>query len=403
MKPPLQGIRILDMTHSWAGPHATRMLADFGAEVIRVEYVRRLCLLRGGLVENKAYDHLPGWLQVNRNKRSITLDLNNEADCRILRLLVATADVFAENGRPGVIDKLGFGYTHLREIKSDIIMVSMSAFGQTGPYAPYAGYGATMEALSGIQTLTAYATDEKPVRIKELDIINGCAAAGAIITALLHRQSSGQGQHIDLSQMEAATHALIGDHLLAYGMNRSVRLPVGNRHPQLAPQGCYPCKAPDTWLTVTVRSEEEWHRFCQALGEPELETDHRFASLSERMRHHNELDGRIAKWTMAHTDIEAMQILQGCGIPAGPAFNAAQLFENDHLRARGYFVTDAVGSEKPFMGLPFKLSKSGACRIRRGPQLGEHNREITDRFAGQSEDTIRPFNEDAIGTAYDPE
>ena len=400
---PLAGIRIVDLTHSWAGPHATRVLADFGAQVIRVEYVRRLCLLRGARKENQAYNKHPGWFQVNRNKHSLTLDLRQAQDRSMLQGLVKNSDVFTENARTGVMEKLGFDYRQLRQIKPDIIMVSMAAFGNSGPYASYAGYGATVETVGGIQSLTGYDKTGKPQRIKEMDIINGIVAAGAIMTALLHRQITGRGQHIDFSHMEASTHALIGEHLLEYAMNGTQSLPLGNRHVRFAPQGCYRCQGADEWVALTVRSEEEWQRFCEALGHPELKMDPRFSSQEARRKNHDTLDRLIEAWTAEHGHIEAMEILQGFGIPAGAVLNVDELSRDRHLAEREYFFQEVMGSHRPFMGVPFKLSQ-GSGKVRwRGPDLGEHNKPVLCGLLGVSPDEIKPIDQFEIGTAYDPE
>lgn len=400
---PLQGVRIIDLTHAWAGPHATRLLADFGAEVIRVEYAPRLCLLRGGRIKNQAYNKMPAWFQINRNKCSITLDLKTEKDRRTLRELVKIADVLVENGRTGVAERLGLGYQNLIKINPRLIMMSMAGFGNSGPYASYAGYGATFEALSGIQGLTAYHRDGQPYRLKEMDIINGIVATGAVMTALVHRQNTGKGQHIDFSHMEAASHALIGEHFLEYEMNGSQTLPLGNRHRHFAPQGCYPCRGEDKWIALTVRSEEEWQRFCIALQNPEWLRDPRFASRPARMDHHDELDQVIAAWTINYSPYEAMQILQNQGIPAATVLNSADLVHDPHLRDRAYFVKSGDDVAGTFMGMPFKLSQAGGTVRWRGPDLGRHNDYVLGELLGGSPETMSPVREDEIGTAYDPE
>jgi len=216
---PLDGVRVVDLTHEWAGPHATRMLADFGADVIKVEYVRRMDIMRLARTEGCAYNHHPRWLQLHRNKQSVTLDLKQPDDAEIFKELVRLADVVVESSRPGVLARLGLGDDVLRALRPDLIMVSMSGFGQTGPEASYAGYGGCLEAVSGLQALTAYERDGRPMRVREMDVINGVSGACAIMTALVHRRQTGQGQRIDLSQLETTTGALVGAHLLEYVMN----------------------------------------------------------------------------------------------------------------------------------------------------------------------------------------
>ena len=401
-KQALHGIRIIDLSHSWAGPHCSRILADFGAEVIKVEYVRRLCLLRGGRKEDKAYDKHVAWFQVNRNKYSVTLDLKIAKDREILTDLIKTSDVLVENSRTGVMHRLGFGYEDVSKIKEDIIMLSMAAFGNSGPYAFYAGYGAVMEGVGGIQNLTAYEKGGGPHRVKELDITNGMAGACAVMNALLYRQRTGKGQHIDLSQMEAATHSLIGEHLLEFCMTGTQTLPTGNRHWKYAPQGCYRCKGDDKWVTLTVRCESEWQNLCRVLDHPEWVADSCFHTPEARRKNHDRLDRIIEEWTIEHSHHQAMEILQGYGIPAGAVLDVNELVGDSHLQKRGYFVAEEGETEKKFMGMPFKLSKSPGTLRWRGPDLGSHNEHVFCKLLGRSAEEVKAFQEEEVGTAFDP-
>jgi len=400
-KLPLTGIRVLDLSHSWAAPHCGRILADFGAEVIKVEYIRRLCLLRGAKKDPQIYNNHPGWLQVNRNKYSITLDLKEKDDREVLINLIKISDVLITNSRTGVMEKLGFGYDDLIKIKSDLIVLSMSAFGNTGPYAYYAGYGAVFEAVGGINSLTAYDKDSRPCRIKEVDVINGSAGAGAVMTALVYRQKTGRGQYIDLSQLEAATHATIGEHLLAFEMNAHQTLPNGNRHWKYAPQGCYRCKGDDKWVVITVRTEAEWERFCDVLGHSEWKVDGRFMSVSQRIANHDDLDKLIETWTRERENMEIMALLQENHICAGAVLDMEDLCKNCHLTERGYFVHEEESPEKRFLGMPFILSR-GAGRVAwRGPALGRHNEYVLCDLLGIPKKDVKPLQENEISTAFD--
>jgi crotonobetainyl-CoA:carnitine CoA-transferase CaiB-like acyl-CoA transferase len=400
---PLTGIRVIDLSHSWAAPHSARLLGDNGAEVIKVEYARRLCLLRGARKINKIYNSHAGWIQVNRNKLSIALDLTRERDCDILKDLIKIADVFIENSRTGVLEKLGFGYQDLLKIKPDLIVLSMTAFGSSGPFASYAGYGAVFEAVGGIQSLTAYEPGGKPMRIREMDITNGLAGACAVMTALVHRQNTGKGQFIDLSQLEAATHATIGEHLLEKSANREQKLPVGNRHWKYAPQGCYRCKGEDKWVAITVRSEEEWQKFCDVLGHPEWISNQRFVTRKARHKNHDELDRLIEAWTVSLSHYEVMHILQHAGIPSGAVLNVAEIRDDPQLKQRAYFATNVGDSDKPFMGMPFKLAKAAGEIRWRGPDLGQHNEYVLCELLERPREEIKSVREDEIGTAFDPD
>lgn len=399
----LAGVRILDFCHSWAGPHATRILADYGAEVIRVEYVPRLCALRGARADDRMYDKHPMWFQVNRGKRSTTLNLHRETDRDIIRDLVARSTLVFDNARAGVMEKLGFGYEDLKKLKPDVILVTMAAYGKTGPWSGYAGYGGSIETVSGIQNLTAYEPGSKPARVKELDIVNGIAGACAAMTALVHHRRTGEGQWVDVSQMEAATHALLGEHLLEFVMNGTSGPPRGNRHRWLAPQGCYRCKGRDRWVTLLVRSDEEWRRLCDVLGHPEWQDDDRFATNEKRMEHHDLLDELIESWTSTRYHHDVTELLGARGLAAGAVLDTADLARDPHLEDRGYFASSTDGVPGLFPGLPFRMSRTPGAIRWRGPDLSRHQKEIICGLLGRPAEDARPVDETEIGTAFDPE
>jgi crotonobetainyl-CoA:carnitine CoA-transferase CaiB-like acyl-CoA transferase len=404
---PFSGVRVVDLTHDWAGPRATRMLADFGAEVIKIENSRRMDSMRGAFKENQAYNRHPRWFEINRNKLSVTLDLRNSMDIEAFRDLVAISDVVVDSSRAGVMERLGIGYENLRGIRSDIILVSMSAFGHTGPESSYGGYGGGIEPMSGLQPLTSYNRGEVPVRIREVDVTNGLMGACAIITALLYRQRTGQGQYIDLSQLESATVALAGEHLLEYVMNGVQTLPVGNRHPSYAPQGCYRCKGEDKWVALVVRSEEEWRSLCEVIEHPGLLEDSRFSSALGRAHAHDDLDRLIEQWAIQHSHIEAMHLLQKAGVCAGAVLNVSELAMDPHLREH-YFQSIAERNTEgerrmQFPGFPFRISDVSPKVTRKGPSLGEHNEYVLCELLGRPREDLKLLSEDEIGTAYDIE
>ncbi|MHC4455475.1 MAG: CaiB/BaiF CoA transferase family protein [Planctomycetota bacterium] len=400
---PLQGVRVVDLTHYWAGPTATRILADYGAQVIKIEYLRRLCVLRGGQKKDMAYNRFPRWHQVNRNKYSVILDLKSSHDRNIFRDLVKISDVVVDNFRGGSMERIGYDYDKLKELKPDIIQISMPAFGDSGPYRSYAGVGASMEALSGIQSYTVYDNDDRSKRIKEMDVVNGIMGTCAIMTALLYHQKTGRGQFVDLSQMEAGTHALIGEHLLEYEMTGQQRHPIGNRHLWHAPQGCYRCKGEDRWIAISVSSEEVWHKFCQVLGCPEWKKDPRFETRLARRENQEALDRLIENWTIQYDHIEAMSILQKAGVPAGAVLDMQEIVVDSHLKARNFFCTSEDGSPGFFIGMPFSISGDRGKMRWRGRDLGQDNTRVLTELLGRSADDISPISEDDIGTGFDPE
>ncbi|HET8880767.1 MAG TPA: CoA transferase [Solimonas sp.] len=369
--PPLAGIRVLDLTHDWAGPHCARLLADHGAEVIKIEYPQRLDGMRGGMPD-KVNDHPRVW-QLHRNKRSLTLDLRDETHRRVFAALVEESDVVLENSRPGVMARFGYDYAALRTLKTDIIMVSMSAFGSDGPYAQYAGYGGTLEAICGIQDLTAYEADGRRFRVREMDVTNGIAGACAVMTALWHRQRSGEGQWIDLAESETAAW-LMGEQFIAAARAPASVAPRGNRHAQFAPQGCYRCVGDDRWLTLTIRDDAEWSKLAARIGGSAL--DAAYATVDGRRAAHDALDALIDAWTASADAATLARELQRDGLAAGMVYTAADVVADAHLQARGW-LQQVDGDRLP--GLPFRFARGGGVR-HRGPDLGAANAALFGRF-----------------------
>lgn len=389
---PLAGLRVLDFTHDWAGPHAARVLADYGAEVIKVEYPKRLDGMRGGYPA-KVNDFARFW-QLHRNKRSLTLDLERPEHLAFCQRLAADSDLVLENSRPGVMDKLGLGYEALRAINPRIVMVSMSAFGADGPYARFAGYGGTIEAISGLQALTGYDAAGPAFRVREMDVLNGIFGSCAALTALLHRARGGSGQWIDLSETETCCWT-VGEFFAQASASGREPPVLGNRHARHAPQGCYAAAGSDRWLTLSVADDAQWRRLALIVGGPALAEDSRYASVEQRRAAHDELDARIAAWTREHEADEAMQRLQAAGIAAGLVCNARDLAVDPQLAARQWFQS-VDGIRLP--GFPFRMRRGGGVLRWRGPDLGRDNAH----FAAYGElalgDALAPGK---LGTAFE--
>jgi crotonobetainyl-CoA:carnitine CoA-transferase CaiB-like acyl-CoA transferase len=389
------GLRVLDFTHDWAGPHAARMFADYGAEVIKIEYPRRLDGMRGGYVEK--IDAHPRFWQLHRGKQSLTLDLKREADRAVLDALVRDTDLIIENSRPGVMERKGYGYAHLQTINPKLILLSMSAFGATGPYASYCGYGGTLEAVSGLQSLTSYDANSRWFRVREMDVLNGIMGACAAMTALWQRKLSGRGQWIDLSECET-TAWFAGEHFAAcarLGQGAPLR---GNRHAVHAPQGCYATTGEDRWLTLCVRSDAQWRALAGLIGGAALADDGRYASAALRRDRHDELDVLIGAWAAQLDSQATAQQLQALGIAAASVASVADISTDGHLAAREWIQT--VGSLR-LPGLPFRLATSHSQINAAGPKLGADNARLF-AAAGRAADqpTLTPAD---IGTAYDIE
>lgn len=389
---PFAGLRVLDFSHDWAGPHAARLYADYGAEVIKIEYPRRLDGMRGGYPDR--INAHPRFWQLHRGKRSLTLDLHLDSHRAVLDALVGEADLVIENSRPGVMARKGYGPERLRALNPRLVTVALSAFGATGPYAGYAGYGGTLEAASGLQSLTAYTDGGPAYRVREMDVMNGLMGACAAALGLYCRTLDGQGQWIDVSECE--TTAWFVAPLFAEAARRGQPAPLGNRHPRWAPQGCYPAAGEDQWLTLSVRSEAEWQALARRLGAPELASDPRYASAQQRQQNHAELDARIADWSRGRDAGASAALLNADGIAAAPVASVADLASDPQLRARGWFLTLDQGLRLP--GLPFRLARGGGAVPSRGPDLGEANAHYYPA-AGQAA-ALPSLDPAQLGTAY---
>lgn len=399
---PMAGIRIVDLTHDWAGPHAVRVMADYGAEVIKIEYHARLDGMRGAYLD-KINDHARWW-EINRNKLTVSLDLHDPDQVHAFKELVKQADVVVENSRPGVYQRMGIGFDDLRKIKPDLIMVSMSAYGATGPESLYAGYGGAIEALSGVQALTAYSRDGDPMRVREVDVTNGVMGTCAIMTALMHRQHTGEGQWVDVSERETSSW-LIGEHLLEYTVNGEQTLPLGNRHPVYAPQGCYRTEGNDRWLVLTIRSDYEWAKFCEVAGLADATSDARFATVEGRRKHHDEIDGIIGGWTATQSPRSAMKMLQAAGLAAGMVATTEDIGADEHLLAREWFQIcgTATSADSRYPGFPFRFARGGGEFTRRGPDLDADNEAILCERLGLPRQILAAIAAQKLGTAFDME
>jgi crotonobetainyl-CoA:carnitine CoA-transferase CaiB-like acyl-CoA transferase len=375
---PLAGIRILDFSRVWAGPYGTRYLADFGAEVIKVE--------SGQFPDGRRPD-LPDFAEINRNKRSITLNFQTPEGLELSKRLVAVSDVVVENFSPRVMAKYGLDYPRLQEVKPDLIMVSMPGFGHSGPHGAFASYGGPLMAYTGMALLWGY--DDSPpdahCKLAYPDYIAAGTCALAILTALHHRARTGAGQFLEIAQVEA-TAAAIEPAFLDYFANGTVAAARGNRDPNRAPQGCYPCLGHDAWCVVSCHTDAQWHALAQIIGGPDLMQDVRFASLSQRWQQHDVLDALISAWTQAHTPHQVMHLLQAVGVPAGAVQTGEDLWRDPHLRARDYMLTlthaDAGRAEHP--GLPVRLHGTPGQIRRPAGRLGEANEAVFCELLGLS-------------------
>ena len=403
----LDYIRVIDLTTAWAGPLATMTLADLGAEVIKVESVQRIdswrLLNQMRPSEDGAWERSMSGNSVNRNKYGITLNLTDPRAVRVFKQLVGISDVVIENYTPRVMSNFGLDYPVLKEINPSIIMLSLPGWGMTGPWRHYVGFARTVEQLSGLSQLTGYLDGGPAVVGPGMDIGDpaaGLSGAFAMLIALQHRRKTGRGQYIDCSQKETLT-CLIGDVIMDYTLNRRVQGRRGNRHPFMAPHGCYRCRDEenqDRWVAIVVSSDEEWAQFSHALGDPAWTREPRFGEFLSRWRNQDELDKLIEEWTSQRRHYEVMTLLQAAGVAAGPDLWPPELLTDPHLRERGFFETithPPVGTHR-YPGMFYKMSRTPGQVRMPPPTLGQHNEYVLGELLGMTQDEMARLAEDKI-------
>jgi crotonobetainyl-CoA:carnitine CoA-transferase CaiB-like acyl-CoA transferase len=377
----LRGVRILDFTRVLAGPFATKILADFGAEVIKVQSKK---MARGS--EANMGPHFNIW---NRNKRSITLNMNYAEARKLALRLVAISDVVIENFSPRVMSNWGLNYDTLRAAKPDLIMASLSGMGQTGPWKNYVAFGATVQALGGLTYLTSY-DKNTPMGpgYAYADAISGLYGALAVLGALDYRDRTGKGQFIDLSEYEAVV-SLIGPALLETIASESELFPNGNQsdYEMAAPYGCFRCQGSDQWCVIAVFNEAQWQSLCSALLHPQGIDTKKFSSMSQRKKYAKELDERIEHLTSQYPAAKLVELLQAAGVPAGVIQNAEDLAQDSHLLARDYYIR----LPHPELGetisdrSPIRFSEDVAKTWKAAPSLGEANPYVFIDLMGLTE------------------
>jgi len=366
------------------------MLADFGAEVIKVQP-----LLSSEADDRFSRGYYNTW---NRNKLGITLNLDKPEGVALAKRLVGISDAVVENFTPRVMANWGLGYDSLRKLKPDIIMLSMSIMGQTGPWRDYVGFGPTVQAFSGMTRLTSF-PDKPPAGpgFAYADHVAGLYASLALLGALEYRRRTGQGQYIDVSQVEAMT-SLLGGAIMDYSASGNEAAPLGNSSSLAAPHNVYRCRGDDRWCAIAVFTDEEWQGFKRALGNPSWAEDEKFAALSGRLDNGEELDRLVAAWTEEHTADEVMSRLQENGVAAGVVQDASDLASNPQLRARDFFIE----LDHPELGktvsdaAPIKLSQAPARYNRAAPTLGQDNDYVYRHLLGMSEPEVAGLRKNGV-------
>ena len=391
-QPALRGVKVLDFGWALVGSLTGKHLADNGATVIRVESSTRIDLSRTNrmvkISSGNNPDDKPWYTHLNASKLGMALNLKKPQAKEVVVKLIQWADVINENFTPGTLSKLGIDYEFAKTIKPDIIMLSSSAYGQTGPMAHEWGVDGTGLAMSGYLHQTGW-PDRTPVGANAPfgDIVLPYINAMAIIAALDYRRRTGKGQHIDSSMVEVCIHSNTPN-LLDHQANNHFRTRSGNRIDYASPHGAFPCQGDDRWCTIAVFNDPEWQAFCRVIGNPDWTKEARFADLKSRKENEDELERLVSQWTCQHTDYEVMNMMQEAGVPAGVVQTMADIVDNDpQLREREFLLP----TDNPHLGVfghptpAYKLTKNKA-RVSRAPSLGEHTEQICINILGLSDE-----------------
>jgi len=384
---PLVGLRVIDAGNMIAGPLAATQLADFGADVIKVESRKRLDPMRMDrplIGSENAIEQGSLHQSVNRNKRSVAIDISDPRGADLARRLAVRCDVFIENLSPGALEKYGLGYASLSADRPRLIYVSLGAVGREGPLSGIRAYAPVITALAGVDSLTGYPGE------RVLGLQHGLADPNAsihgliaVLAALHERDRSGQGQMIDLSQLESLV-SLIGGHLVAQQMGARIDRPIGDRDIWMAPHGVYPAEGDDAWVALACPSDESWCALRRLMGDPAWAAEDRYATREGRLADPGPIDEGIARWTATRDRWAISQEAQAAGILAAPLLDTADRFSDDHLQERGLYASvehPVVGTEVIY-GIPWRLSRTPGSIRHAAPLLGQHTREVLGEALG---------------------
>lgn len=379
---PLSGIRIADFTVHAAGPFCTHMLSQLGAECIKIESALRPDIFRKphpvyGRNGPASFD------QVASNKLSVRINLKHPEGIALAKRLVAVSDVAAESFRPGVMARLGLSYDALCAVKQDIVLVSVSSSGQTGPDSHFAGYAPLFGAWGGLGYLTGY-VDGPPVEMRHvMDHSVGLNAAMATMAALLQRRRSGRGTHVDVAAREVAS-SLIGEALLEAATGGAPQR-MGNDDLRMAPHGVYPSRDHDRWLTIAIGTDRQWAALARLIKQAGPAVDPRFDLVAYRQAHRKQLDALVTSWTRQQDATAAAEVLQRAGVPAHVSWTTRDIVQDEHLQARKAIVhvAEPDGRMRAAVGAPMRFSRTSDVGIARGtPRLGEDEDYVFGELLG---------------------
>ena len=394
-KYPLTGVRVIDLTNVIAGPVSTRVLAQLGAEVIKIEVpwgraIGNIAMHTDEPGETRPYNKVVSFNEVNRGKQSIAIDLAQEEGRSLLRELVSISDVVIENYSPRVMGNLDLSYESLVNERPDLIMVSMPALGDAGPWSSYISFGPGTDALGGLSDVTGYENGppHKPGNYYA-DHNSAFHVSTGIMAALSQRRRTGKGQRMEIVLREV-TMAVIGEQFLGYQLSGEAPLRMGSRHRDTAPHNVYPCRGDDEWVVIAVGSDQEWRRFGDAIGNPDWCHDERYATADGRLKNQDELDSNISGWTRTRKKYNVMNDLQGHGVKAGAVLKSPDILSDPHFKARKFIDQtdhpDAGTNHHP--GLPFKMSRSERRMGMPAPMFAEHSNWVLAELLSLDESEI---------------
>lgn len=406
---PLQDVRILDFTHVWAGPLATRILGDLGAQIIKVEapWARGIAAQSASRFVEAGEDH---WNRqgvtnkLNRNKRGICLDSKTEEGHKILKGLVERCDVVIENFSARAMNSMGLDYETLKRLNPQVIYVAMPGYGVSGPNKDFVAFGPSVEPMCGLTSFMGYSPEEPRVTAMAVpDACGGVTAAAAVMTALRRREETGEGGFLELALHEAAI-VLFGEYFLLDQLE-GIPQRMGNAHADYAPHGVYRCRGDDEWIAIAVQNEAEWLRLSE-YAQDNWHLDTRFVTLAGRHAHRKDLDRQIESWTMEREKTDLMKDLQGIGIAAGALMVTPEFLNDAQIKDRNFFVE--LGSDtiepRPFPGIPFTIdNEKRGTGWTAAPKLGEHNSEVLKELLGMSDAEIDDLRHEGVITERPPD
>ena len=394
MSLPLEGLIVLDLTRVLVGPYATMILADLGANVIKIE-------MPGTGDDARAFPpHVNGesayFMSLNRNKRGMTLNLKHEAGKQVFLDLVQKADILVENFRPGTMTKLGLSYETLREVNPQLIYAAASGFGHTGPYSRRAAYDAIVQAMGGIMSVTGQAGGE-PTRVGTSmgDITAGLFTAIGVLTAVYHREKTNEGQMVDVAMLDSQV-AILENAIARYTVTGTVPEPIGNRHPSIIPFETF--ATADGTIMIAAGNNALWRKLCAALGQAELADDARFVTNPLRAENYDELRPILAELIVGKETAVWLEILDEAGVPNGPINNVAQVMADPQVQAREMIVPieHPVAGDTELPGIPIKLSETPGSIRTPAPLLSQHTDDVLAELLGYDAERIDSLREQGV-------